>query len=103
MLRRLVWGQITGVKEILISMLGKLGFFLQATGRSPKAPEPCRGKIDWCSGEIIPKANVENELALGRGLAAKTEQQMSMDECARTAAHTHALSAFALTQTWMAE
>ena len=88
MLRRLVWGQITGVKESLISMLGKLGFFLQATGMSPKAPEPCRGKIDWCSGEIIPEANVENELALGRGLATKTGEQ-SMDECAHTSAHTN--------------
>lgn len=88
MLKRLVWGQITGVKEILISMLGKLGFFLQATGRSPKSPEPCRGKIDWCSGEIIPEANVENELALGGDW-----QQRQSSRCqwmnVRTSAHTH--------------
>lgn len=73
-------------------MLRKLGFFLQATGKSSKAPEPCRGKIDWCSGEIIPEANVENELALGRGLAKKTGEQMSTDECAHTSAHTNTYS-----------
>lgn len=81
--------------------LGKLGFFLQATGRSPKSPEPCRGKIDWCSGEIIPEANVENELALGGDWQQRQSSRCQwMNVHAHLHTHTHSV---ALTQTWMAE
>lgn len=73
-----------GVKEILTSMLRNLGFFLQATGRSPQAPEPCRDKVDRCSGEIIPESNVENELALGRDW-----QQRQGRRCQWMNVHTH--------------
>lgn len=59
------WGPSHGGQD-LQSTLKNLGSFLQATGRTLQAPELCRDKTDWCSGEIILEANMENALAWRR-------------------------------------
>ncbi len=40
------WGPDRGGED-LQSTLKNWGFFLQATGRTLQAPEPCRDKTDW--------------------------------------------------------